>query len=128
MSAREPSPPSVIERNAVNIQRAVVAVCVLLVLGDVAFAFLGHRHTHFGFEGYIGVYGAIGFVSYVGLVLSAKVLRMLVMRPEDFYERPVVAALGSAVPVPAPSVPGAEPALPDPEPPEPVADSEEDPS
>jgi hypothetical protein len=83
---REPLPPSVLERNAVNIQRAVVVVCALLVLADVAFSVYGHRHTHFGFEGYIGVYGAIGFASYVGLVLSAKVLRALVMRPERYYD------------------------------------------
>ncbi|MBK8593053.1 MAG: hypothetical protein IPN77_28875 [Sandaracinaceae bacterium] len=84
--AREPLAPSVLERNAVNIQRAVVLVCALLVLADVAFSLYGHRHTHFGFEGYIGVYGAIGFASYVGLVLSAKVLRALVMRPERYYD------------------------------------------
>jgi hypothetical protein len=85
-AAREPLPPSALERNAVNIQRAVVAVCALLVLADVAFSLYGHRHTHFGFEGYIGVYGAVGFASYVGLVLSAKVLRALVMRPERYYD------------------------------------------
>ena len=84
--SREPLPPSFLERNAGKIQRAVVVVCALLVLADVAFSVYGHRHTHFGFEGYIGVYGAIGFASYVGLVLSAKLLRALVMRPERYYD------------------------------------------
>ncbi|MBK6580651.1 MAG: hypothetical protein IPG17_31780 [Sandaracinaceae bacterium] len=84
--SREPLPPSFLERNAGNIQRAVVVVCALLVLADVAFSVYGHRHTHFGFEGYIGVYGAIGFAAYVGLVLSAKLLRALVMRPERYYD------------------------------------------
>ena len=88
MSAREPLPESAIERNAVNIQRAVVAICVLLVLADIAFTLWGHRHIHFALEGYIGVYCAVGFVSYVGLVFAAKLLRKLVMRPEDYYDRP----------------------------------------
>ena len=84
---RETLPPSWVERNAKGIVRGVVGVCVALLLGDVAFQFLGHRHAHFPFEEYIGVYAAIGFASYVGLVMSAKVLRKLVMRPEDYYER-----------------------------------------
>ena len=99
--AREPLPESAIERNAVNIQRAVVGVCVLLLLADVAFTFLDHRHTHFGFEGYVGVYALVGFVSYVGLVLSAKLLRKLVMRPEDYYDAPVVASPPASEPAPA---------------------------
>ena len=99
--AREPLPESAIERNAVNIQRAVVGVCVLLLLADVAFTFLDHRHTHFGFKGYVGVYALVGFVSYVGLVLSAKLLRKLVMRPEDYYDAPVVASPPASEPAPA---------------------------
>jgi hypothetical protein len=117
--ANNPLPPSAIERNAVNIQRGVVAVCVLLVLADVAFHFLGHRHTHFAFEGYIGVYAAVGFASYVGLVLSAKLLRKLVMRPEDYYER-LAAPEPPVAPAPAAPEPAAAP--------EPPAPDREDPS
>ena len=99
MSAREPLPESVFERNAVNIQRAVIAICVLLVLADIAFTLWGHRHIHFALEGYIGVYCAVGFLSYVGLVFAAKLLRKLVMRPEDYYDAPAPA------PAPAHSAP-----------------------
>jgi hypothetical protein len=46
-----------------------------------------HRHAEAGFDGLFGFYGVYGFVACVSLVLAAKVLRKLVMRPEDYYDR-----------------------------------------
>ena len=48
----------------------------------------GHEAEHhgFGFESWPGFYALFGFVACVSLVLAARELRKLVMRPEDYYE------------------------------------------
>ena len=62
-------------------------LCGLVVLFDAAgWAGLYHRHPHFGVDGYPAFYGIYGLVACVALVLAAKQLRKLVMRPEDYYE------------------------------------------
>ncbi len=87
---REPLPPSWIERNTGTIVRGLVALCVGLVLFDIVFHFVGHKHVHFDAESIPGFYALAGFVSYVGLVLTAKQLRKILMRPNDYYgEAPV---------------------------------------
>jgi len=68
-------------RNVRKIVYALVAVCVLLVLLD----FFYDKHAHFEAENWFGFFGFFGFVGGVGLVLAAKELRRLVMRPEDYY-------------------------------------------
>lgn len=70
------------------IQRIVVAlsvVCALLFILD----FVYHKHVHFDFENFPGAYALIGFASYVSLVISAKSLRKVIKRPEDYYESEV---------------------------------------
>ena len=57
-------------------------VCGLLVGADLLY----EKHPHFPIEAWFGFYGFYGFVSCVSLVLAAKVLRRIVMRPEDYYE------------------------------------------
>ena len=61
----------------------------LWVLGTllVALDFVLHRHDDLGFAATYGFYAAYGFFACVSLVLAAKVLRRLVKRPEDYYER-----------------------------------------
>jgi len=68
-------------RNVRKIVYALVAVCVLLVVLDLFY----DKHAHFEAENWFGFYGFYGFVCCVGLVLAAKQLRRLVMRPEDYY-------------------------------------------
>ena len=58
-------------------------VGIALVLLDFAV----HRHEGFGFAESIGFYALYGFFACVALVIAAKGLRKLVMRPEDYYER-----------------------------------------
>ena len=41
----------------------------------------------FGFDGWFFFYAVYGFVACVALVLAAKVLRRVVMRPEDYYDQ-----------------------------------------
>ena len=57
-------------------------VCVALFLAD----FFYHKHSHFRFENWIGFYAWYGFLAYCFIVLSAKGLRKLIKRDEDYYD------------------------------------------
>ena len=46
-----------------------------------------HKHEELSFAAWFGFYGFFGFVACVALVLTAKMLRRVLMRPEDYYER-----------------------------------------
>jgi hypothetical protein len=45
------------------------------------------KHGPFAIEHAWGFYGIFGFVACVALVLTAKMLRRVLMRPEDYYDR-----------------------------------------
>lgn len=68
--------------------RVFFALCALLLLAD----FVVHRHTYHDAEKLPGFYGLYGFVGCVVLVLVAKEMRKLVMRPEDYYDPPAESA------------------------------------
>lgn len=68
-----------------NVKKVFWAVCLLCAAVFVADAFY-HKHIHFAAEGWFGFYGIFGFVACVGLVLAAKVLRKILIRPEDYYD------------------------------------------
>lgn len=72
-------------RNILIIVLALTIVCVLLFFADAFY----HKHAYFEIENLFGFYGIFGFTVYVGLVLTAKWLRTLIMRPEDYYDRDV---------------------------------------
>jgi hypothetical protein len=63
--------------------RAVYLICAVLVVADV----FVHKHGPFAIEYVFGFYAWYGFLACVGLVLAAKVLRRVLMRPEDYYDR-----------------------------------------
>lgn len=46
-----------------------------------------HKHEEFDFATWFGFYAFFGFFACVVLVLIAKKLRVVLMRPEDYYER-----------------------------------------
>ena len=60
----------------------LVALCAGLLLADLAY----HKHTHFAFESWFGFFPVFGFLAYCCIVGSAKLLRRLVMRDEDYYD------------------------------------------
>lgn len=64
--------------------RGLVLACALLVVLDMVL----HRHVDHAWESLFGFYALYGFVSCVFLVLLAKEMRKLVMRPEDYYPDP----------------------------------------
>jgi hypothetical protein len=75
--------------SASNVDRlcyAVYGVCALLLVADPFY----ERHPHFGFETWLGDWisfsGLYGLGSCVGLVLAAKVVRLLLRRDEDYYD------------------------------------------
>jgi hypothetical protein len=70
------------EKNVNKIVWALVAMCTASVLAD----FFYHKHTHYGFQGFVGFDAFYGFVSCVLLVLAAKQLRKVLMRDEDYYD------------------------------------------
>jgi hypothetical protein len=45
------------------------------------------KHGPFAIEHVYGFYGIFGFIACVALVLIAKQLRRVLMRPEDYYDR-----------------------------------------
>jgi hypothetical protein len=70
-------------RNVTKIFYTLVTVCVLLVLSDLLY----HKHYHYSWEGWLGFHGFYGFFGSVGLVLTAKQLRKILMRKDDYYDR-----------------------------------------
>lgn len=69
--------------NVTRLYRGLWTVGALLVILDLVV----HRHAEAGFDGWFGFYGLYGFIACVALVLTAKLLRRAVMRPEDYYDR-----------------------------------------
>ncbi|MDA1260876.1 MAG: hypothetical protein O3A20_09680 [Planctomycetota bacterium] len=69
--------------NVTRLYRGLWIAGALLVLLDLVV----HRHAEVGFDGWFSFYAVYGFVACVALVLTAKVLRRVVMRSEDYYDR-----------------------------------------
>ena len=72
--------------NPRNVDRLVLGfyiVCGMLLVIDVFVP----KHGPFAIEHIFGFYGIFGFVACVALVLIAKQLRRVLMRPEDYYDR-----------------------------------------
>lgn len=72
------------KRNVTKVYRSVWVLCGLLLLVEP----LVHKHGDFSFEDWFGFHGLYGFVACVALVLAAKALRVVLHRPEDYYDRP----------------------------------------
>lgn len=70
-------------KNVDRIVYALFAVCAALILVDP----LIHKHGPFAIEHLWGFYAICGFVGCVVLVLAAKLMRVLLKRDEDFYDR-----------------------------------------
>lgn len=62
-----------------NIDRLIYGLCALSAVFLLPDLMRGHDRP-FGF------YAGFGFLAGTGLVLAAKVLRVLLMRPEDYYD------------------------------------------
>jgi hypothetical protein len=69
--------------NVERVVRTLYLICALLVVADVFVP----KHGPFAIEHVFGFYAWFGFLACVGLVLVAKVMRRVLMRPEDYYDR-----------------------------------------
>jgi hypothetical protein len=58
------------------------ASLVVLLLLDIFI----HRHTYFSFEKEFGFFAVYGFISCVGLIFIAKIMRVFLKRNEDHYD------------------------------------------
>lgn len=71
-------------RNVRRIVYALFTLCGLMILADLLY----EKHPHFSFEGWFGFYGFFGFIGSFLLVLTAKEMRRVLRRDEDFYDEP----------------------------------------
>ncbi len=71
------------DRNVKKIVYVLATLCALAFLADLFYT----KHPFFGVEEFPAFYAIYGFVVSTALVLSAKELRKVVGRPEDYYER-----------------------------------------
>jgi hypothetical protein len=69
--------------NVTKLYRGLWLVCTALIAVDL----FVHRHEEFGFATLFGFHALYGFLACVALVLTAKQLRRVLMRDEDYYER-----------------------------------------
>ncbi len=71
------------KENLVLFLRIFYASLVVLLVLDLFVV----KHPYFGFDGAPSFSAAYGFISCVLLVLIAKVLRVLLMREENHYDK-----------------------------------------
>ena len=64
---------------------AIIAILGLICAGLLGAELLYTKHPHFGFDGWFGFYPLAGFAAYCFIVLSAKALRPLLRRGENYY-------------------------------------------
>ena len=69
-------------RNRSRVFYALAIVCVLLVVAD----FLYEKHGHLDYQNWFAIDAAAGFLAYCTIVFSAKALRKVLRRKEDYYE------------------------------------------
>ena len=66
-----------------KVLRVLYACCAVLLAVD----FVHHRHVIHDWENLWGFYAFYGFIACWLLVEIAKVMRMVLMRPPDYYEK-----------------------------------------
>lgn len=69
--------------NLKNFLRGFYIICAILLAID----FVYHRHAVHAWENLWGFYALYGFVACVLLVEIAKLMRVLLMRAPDYYEK-----------------------------------------
>jgi hypothetical protein len=61
----------------------LIVLCVLLASSDI----FHHRHGYSAFEESIFFYGLYGFIAFAFVVQAGRVLRLILRRDEDYYDR-----------------------------------------
>ena len=82
----EPNPqPGWFERPQ-NIRKLIWGLVAVSVAAIVAELLWPNHHPHFEIEKIPGFQAAFGFAAFVIVVMLGKVLRLVVSRPEDYYD------------------------------------------
>lgn len=68
--------------NVTRLYRGLWGAGLLLLAAEL----FVHRHEDFDLATLFGFYAFYGFFACVALVLAAKALRRVLMRPEDYYD------------------------------------------
>lgn len=71
-------------RNVTRLVYGLAALCALALLADLFYT----KHPYFSVERWPAFFAVYGIVGSVTLVLTAKALRRLLRRDEDYYEPP----------------------------------------
>lgn len=71
------------KENIDKIINVFYVMCALLVIAD----FIVHRHIYHDWENIPAFYAVYGFIGCVVLVLIAKLMRKVLMREEDYYDK-----------------------------------------
>lgn len=71
--------------NPRNVTLVIIALHVVCAI-SLAAELIVHRHVDMPWEQLFGFYAIYGFVACVLLVLIAKELRKILMRPENYYD------------------------------------------
>ena len=69
--------------NIGKILKVFYVICGILVVTD----FIVHRHIYHDWENVPAFYAIYGFIGCVALVLIAKLMRKVLMREEDYYDK-----------------------------------------
>ena len=73
-------------RNVKRLFNVFYAVCAIVLVLDPLLDLVIDRHREHAWESLLGFYPLYGFVGIVVLVLTAKLMRRVLMRPEDYYD------------------------------------------
>jgi hypothetical protein len=73
--------PSLQTRAMRRLWYAFLAVLLACVAAELAI----HRHSVFGIDGLFGFHAGFGFLACVALVLVAKLLGLVLKRPDSYY-------------------------------------------
>ena len=76
------------ERNVNTIIVGLVIACAATLLAHpiIGLGYDEHHPAHFPQETWFGFEAAFGFVAFVAVVFLGRALRLIVKRPEDYYD------------------------------------------
>lgn len=69
-----------------NVRRLLVGFFIVLVGLLVIDGFI-HKHEHFDWANRLDFFAAFGFVACVAVIFGSKLLRIILGRPHDYYDR-----------------------------------------
>jgi cytochrome bd-type quinol oxidase subunit 2 len=68
-------------------RRPIWIAFAIVLLATVAAGFMVDMHPHFAFESWPAFFAIYGFLACVVLIFGAKLLGLLLRRPDTYYDR-----------------------------------------